>query len=255
MRRPISAGLLLLGFLSIVPSRADTIKLAADSWMPYNGDGKTEIGYFLDVAKKVFGDAGHTLVFEAMPWARAIDSARKGTVNGIVGAVEDDAPDFIFPRNELAMVNTEFFVKKGNPWRFKGIESLKKIRLSVIKEYAYYGELDAYIKENQNSKDRLDIAFGDNPLEDNFQKLIGGRVDVIVDGGAVLKYTANSMKVTAEVESAGIGSPGSPTYIAFSPTLGTSRKYAELLSDGIDRLRKSGELKKILAAYGLTDWK
>jgi polar amino acid transport system substrate-binding protein len=236
-------------------SYADTVKLAADSWMPYNGDGKTETGYFLDVAKKVFGDAGHTMVFEAMPWSRAMDSARKGLLNGIVGAAEDDAPDFIFPRNELAMVNTEYFVKKGSPWRYAGVDSLRKIKLSIIKDYAYDEELDAYIEENQNSKDRLDVAYGDNPLESNFQKLLGGRVDAVVDGGAVLRYTANRMKIQGQVESAGIGDPGGPTYIAFSPALASSKKYAELLSDGIDRLRKSGELKKILAAYGLSDWK
>ncbi len=255
MRRTCSVLLLLFTAALGGALFADTIKLAADVWMPYNGDGKIETGYMLDVAKKIFGSAGHTVVLEVTPWARAIDGARSGVYNGIVGAVVDDAPDFIFPKNELAMVNTEFFVKKGSKWRYTGIASLLNIKLSVIKDYAYYDELDQYIEENQANKSRLDIAFGDNVLESNFQKLVNGRVDAIADGGAVLRYTANKMKLLGQVESAGIGTEGDPTYIAFSPALPTSKKYAQILSDGIDQLRKSGELKKILAVYGLTDWK
>jgi polar amino acid transport system substrate-binding protein len=255
MRNWIIAIVLLISTLPAGATYADTIKLAADFWMPYNGDGKTETGYMLDVAKKVFGDAGNTVVFETAPWARAIDSARKGLYNGIIGATVADAPDFIFPKSELAIVNTEFFVKKGNTWRYNGIQSLGKIKLSIIKDYAYNPDLDQYIADNQASKDRLDIGFGDNVLETNFQKLINGRVDAVVDGGAVLRYTANKMGIQGQVVSAGIGDPGSLTYIAFSPALGTSKKYTQILSDGIDRLRKSGELKTILAKYGLTDWK
>lgn len=243
--------LVVCGIFAFAPAFADTIKLAADSWMPYNGDGKTEMGYMLDVAKAVFAKAGDTIVFEQVPWARAIDSCRKGQYNGIVGAAVGDASDFIFPKNELAMVNTEFFVKKGNPWRFNGLASLSKVKLSVIKDYSYYDELDAYIADNQANKDRLDVAFGDSPLESNVQKLVAGRVD----GGDVVRYTVNALKLNGQVESAGVGSPGEPTYIAFSPALDTSKKYAQILSDGIDAFRKSGDLKKILAAYGLSDWK
>lgn len=254
MRKAAMSVLFVLTFLSSV-AFADTIKLVADNWMPYNGDGKSETGYMLDIAQKVFGDAGYTVVFEAMPWARAIDTVRKGSYDGIVGAAVNDAPDFVFPKNELAIVDTEFFVKKGTAWRYDGIQSLAKIRLAVIKDYSYNTDLDKYIADNAAAKDKLDIGFGDDVLESNFQKLMSGRVDVVTDGGAVLKYTAGKMGIAGQVVSAGIGDPGSKTYIAFSPVGKSSKDYAQILSDGIDRLRKSGELKKILAKYGLTDWK
>ena len=255
MRKAVLSLVLFVSALLTGVAFADTIKLVADSWMPYNGDGKTDTGYMLDVAQKVFGDAGYTVTFEAMPWARAIDTVRKGEYDGIIGSAVADAPDFIFPKNELAIVNTEFFVKKGTTWRYDGIQSLAKIKLAVIKDYSYNPNLDKYIADNASSRAKLDIGFGDNVLESNFQKLIGGRVDAVTDGGAVLRYTVDKMGISGQVVSAGIGDPGSKTYISFSPALKTSKNYAQILSDGIDRLRKSGDLKKILAKYGLIDWK
>lgn len=43
-------------------------------------------------------------------------------------------------------------------------------------------------------------------------------------------------------------------YIAFSPAISQSKEYARILSEGVDTLRKSGELKTILKKYGLDDW-
>ncbi|MCP4179692.1 MAG: hypothetical protein GY756_18185 [bacterium] len=43
--------------------------------------------------------------------------------------------------------------------------------------------------------------------------------------------------------------------IGFSLLNPKSNHYIKILSEGIDELRKSGELEIILAAYGLADWK
>ncbi len=42
--------------------------------------------------------------------------------------------------------------------------------------------------------------------------------------------------------------------IAFSPAKPDSRRCAEILDQGITEMRASGELGKILAKCGLTDW-
>jgi polar amino acid transport system substrate-binding protein len=44
-------------------------------------------------------------------------------------------------------------------------------------------------------------------------------------------------------------------YVAFSPHNPNSKVYAEILSKKMIDLRKSGKLAKILAPYGLKDWK
>ena len=44
-------------------------------------------------------------------------------------------------------------------------------------------------------------------------------------------------------------------FVAFSPINPNSKKYTQLISDGMSNLRKSGKLKTILSKYGVSDWK
>jgi polar amino acid transport system substrate-binding protein len=43
-------------------------------------------------------------------------------------------------------------------------------------------------------------------------------------------------------------------FIAFSPKEPKAKIYANILAKETKEMRKSGELKKILATYNLTDW-
>ena len=231
---------------------AQTISLEADYWMPFNGDGKAESGYMIDIAKAVFEPKGFQVNYSVTPWARAVADVRAGKCSAVVAAGVDDAPDFIFPKEEQGLGVQTFYVKAGSPWKYTGVGSLKGVKLAVIKDYTYFDDLDSYIKANPKS---VAVAFGEDPLRDNLRLLVGGSVDVVVDATAVLAYTANRMGIKSKVANAGNGGSPLPMYIAFSPADPKSKEYANMLSAGTIALRKSGALKKILAKYGLSDWK
>lgn len=86
-----------------------------------------------------------------------------------------------------------------------------------------------------------------------------GRVDAIIAENNVLRYTLKLMHLEHEVVHAGnleqLPPALSRIYIAFSPHNQKSASYAKILSDGWKEIRKSGELKKILAKYNVEDWK
>ena len=102
----------------------------------------------------------------------------------------------------------------------------------------------------------------EEPLVLNIRKLLKGRIDVIPEDKSVFIETANGMGVLEKIESAGIdpinskeGLDEARLYMAFSPKNPKSKEYAKLISAGIEQMRLSGELGKILAKYGLTDWR
>lgn len=99
------------------------------------------------------------------------------------------------------------------------------------------------------------MAFGDDPLKDNLRLLVGGSLDVVVDATAVLAFTVNKMGIKDKVAVAGSGGAPLKMFIAFSPADPKAKDYADILSAGTAALRNSGELKKLLAKYGLQDWK
>ncbi|MBF0239229.1 MAG: transporter substrate-binding domain-containing protein [SAR324 cluster bacterium] len=241
--------------LWITPVYADTISLRADEWCPYNCSPESaKPGFMIEIAKAIFTGAGHQLDYQIQPWARAIEDTRSGKFNGIIGASRGDAEDFIFPENEQGSQTMSFFVKKGDSWTYSNLDSLKNRVLGVIKDYAYSDELDQYIETNAKNSKAVQVASGENALEINVKKILGGRIQVILeDPNVIAEYLENSNQQGA-LEAAGSLEKDN-LYIAFGPQNPKSAQYAKLLSDGMNSLRKSGELKKILSKYGIKDWK
>ncbi len=230
---------------------SDEIVMAADPWPPFAP------GYMIDIAEEVFTKSGHTFKFEVLPWSRAINEARTGNINGIIGAARGDAPDFVFPENEQGQIVNTFFVSNNSSWTYSGIESLKSVKLGLILDYDYSEEISNYISSNPDSKN-IQFLGGNAPLSQNIKKLKAGRIDVVLEAGSVFNYTAKEMGEGGSFKVGGVldDTPESSLiYMAFSPANPNSAKYAKILSDGMAEMRASGRLAEILKKYGLTDWK
>lgn len=209
----------------------------------------------VDIAKAVFVRKGHEVEYRLIPWTRTLQMVRAGKVHGAIGPYVDDCPDFVFPKNELAMIGFSAFVKQGSTWRYNGISSLIDIRLGVAADYSYNKALDRYIENNKGDQTRLLVNHGDLPVEGNIKMLLFGRLDAVVATEPVFLHIAKKLNASDQLKLAGIITPPKKAYIAFSPVLPSSKKYAKTLSDGVMELRQSGELQAILSKYGLTDWK
>lgn len=257
LKQALLALLLLPVLLTLpIPSQADTINLVADEWCPYNCEPDTdEPGYMIEIAQRVFSEAGHTVTYRTLNWSRSVEDTRHGKYDGIVGASKPEAEDFVFPDENLGDSANSFFVTKENSWRYQGMPSIEKVRIAVIKDYEYGTLLDDYIAANKTDLKKVQVATGDTALEKNFTKLVNGRIAVVIEDGAVGRYTAKSMGLADKVQFAGNDGDPSDLYIAFSPKNPKSQEYAKILSKGIERLRSSGELQTILEKYGQTDWR
>lgn len=139
-------------------------------------------------------------------------------------------------------------------WRFDGVASLDSIKIGVLEEYSYGEELDAYIEQHKEtpiaSKWSPRVP-GGRPLA----RLIGRRVDTIIEDRNVLAYALEQAKMEpGRVIS--LGETGEPeeVYIACTPADPRGRAYADLFGKGTAQLRASGKLAEILKNYNLQDW-
>lgn len=250
---PIATALLFV----VSAAMADTVTIAGDEWCPFNCEPESDRpGYMIEVAKIALAKAGHTVEYRVLPWARAVKEARAGHIAGIVGAYIDDAPDFVFPERELGRGVESVFVRKSSTFVFKNFQSLQDVSIGVVNGYAYgSAELNAHIKQFGNNPDKVQFVYDEKAQERNLTKLEAGRMEVVVENSAVFWHTASRLKLTDKFKEIGrLGEPKN-TYIAFSSADANSRAYAKALSDGVDVLRKSGDLNKILQKYGLRDWR
>lgn len=246
-----------LAFVGIFSSAAmaDTISIRADIWCPYNCEpGSKKPGFGIEIAKAIFEKAGHTVDYQVLTWTRAIAETRADSHTAIIGANEKEVPDFVYPKEGIGYYQTAYASLNERPFEYGGPASLEDRLLGVIQSYSYDDELDAYIKANKSNAARIDMTAGDDALVKNLSKLMAGRVDVVADGAYVLLFKANEMQISDKIHMSRANRQ-ELVYIAFSPKNPKSKDYAALYDKGLAELRASGELNKILARYGLKDWK
>jgi len=235
---------------------ADTIIIAADLWCPYNCEpNSSEPGFVVEVAKNVFEKHGHQIIYQKMPWSRAIQDAKDGKINGIIGANKQEAPNFIFPSNEQGISDLLFYVKAGSSWKYNDEQSLKEVKLGLIQDYGYGELIDRYVK-TQTGTPWVQTISGNDTLERNIQRLLLGRIEVTIENNAVMEYHLKKTRRSHFLSVAGKArSETGNIYIAFSPNLNVSTTYAKILSDGMNEISQSDRLDSIMNRYGLTNWR
>ncbi|MBU2707484.1 transporter substrate-binding domain-containing protein [Zooshikella marina] len=262
-RRLRYISLVVLYFTICIPIKGatDTIALATGSWCPYicpdvsSDTGLSDQpGFFVEIVREILSEHGYHIKLTVVPWSRAILGVRNGDYDGVLGTVPLGLPDLIFPEKAQSYYHMCFFTRLESSWEYAGVRSLANLRLGVIQDYNYDngGELDQYILQETNGFWVSSISGEDiQALSRNIDRLIKKRVDVIIDGREVVNYYLKNKAYN--LREAGCVSRDE-MYVAFSPMNDRAKEYAEILSNGMVRLRASGKLEKILAKYGVKDW-
>ena len=85
-------------------------------------------------------------------------------------------------------------------------------------------------------------------------KLDAGEIDVMPETVPVFIWTVKKLGRSPADYRAAYMQPGESIFVAFTKGK-NGQRYAKLFDDGVAEMRKSGELKKLLNAYSLEDWK
>jgi polar amino acid transport system substrate-binding protein len=228
------------------------IIVVADPWCPHNCavDAPQE-GYMVDIAREALAMSGYTLKYHNISWARALRMARQGKVHGVVGAFRTDAPDFVFPEVAQGRASIGLYTRPDSNWRYDGIASLDTQTLLAINGYSYTAELDAYIDDNRENRERIWILSGPAPLERALSLLEQQRGDLFAEDDYVMAWAIrNNPEIDRPRRAGQVGETLS--YVAFSPALDNSAELARVLSDGTRKLIKNGRMAAILNSYGLS---
>lgn len=238
--------------------RGDTIRLVADPWCPYNcAPGAEHSGFMVEIAQRVFQSHGHEIEYHQRPWVRALQDTRNGDFHGVIGATKLEAPDFIFPELAQGQMANAFWTLTDSPWQYRESTSLEGQRLAVIAGYSY-GEAIESLLQDKRYRPYITELHGGTPLRNGLRMLERGRIQVLLEDEHVMRYQLSQTGQSGKFKHAGhvpAQTEAVRVYIAFSPLHDASADYARLLTEGVARLRASGELEHILANYGVSDWR
>ncbi|MFT7721420.1 MAG: transporter substrate-binding domain-containing protein [Roseateles sp.] len=245
-----------LGLLSLLPAArpvaADEIVLASpEYWCPFSCKaGAAQEGFTVDIVREIFTAAGHTVRLVNQNYSRALLDVRAGLYTATPSTFHEEAPDFVFPAAPISRNRYCVFVPADSRWTYHGPASLAGLgRIGVIRDYAYGPGLDAVIKATPR---RFEVHTGEGLTERMLRRLQLGRMDAFIEEENLVAHATRQQPALA-ARVAGCEAP-TYAYMAISPRHPKAQEYARLFTDGMGRLRRSGRLKAIMAAYGLQDW-
>jgi polar amino acid transport system substrate-binding protein len=253
----ISLACLIL-LLAAAPVRAEvrTIVLTSDDSPPYaiaaSGEAGAE-GFMIDVARAVFEKEGYRVRVDFFPYMRSIQEVREGRADGVLLVAEATAPGFVFLKNPISSEKVAFFVKKGSPWRYSGVESLERMRIATGFGFDFADpEIGDFIKRKSASAPAMvQLISGKDVNSRNFQKLLSDRVDIVIATEMIGTYVARQDGIFDRVEIAGRSKVDIVAQTGFDPRNPDAAAYADILSRGVAELRRSGKMAEIKARYGL----
>lgn len=257
-RKPFRAAAVLALALALLfgslAARAQTLVIAGDPWCPVNCEPDSERpGIFVELARDIFGEAGIEVEYRVVNWARALHAARKGQIDAVIGAAPDDAPGFLFTPTPVSYSRMCFFTRSSSRWRYTAVDDLHDQRLGAVKDYSYGSLLDDYLQTHGDDPARVQLAHGDQAFSLNVDKLLSGRIDVMMANAWVMENRLREQGRSGRTRNAGCRSPDLPIYLAFSPAKLSSPGYVELFEAGMRRYRADGRLERLLKRYGVSE--
>lgn len=232
---------------------SESIILVADYWYPYNGDPDSEApGFIVEVAQYIFRDAGHEIEYQVVPWTRAISGTRSGIYDGIIASGPEETPDFIYPDIPVISAYHSFFTRDDSLWTFQNLDSLADVTLGVIKDYSYGRLYLDYIQYFNNDENKIQESYGEDALYKNIQKLIIGRIDVLVEDVSVFNNVLLAENITEKFRNAG-HSYKEDLFISFSPDNHNSLEYAKIMTEGLNSIKNKKIWTDLLNKYNIED--
>lgn len=154
-------------------------------WRPYiyeeNGSVKLDKpGFSIEIVQEAFKYLGHGVRIKSYSFARQIALTETGEVDGLIGLYQSDAPQLRYPKEPIALSINCFFMRPEETWEYSEVESLKTIKLGVIKGYTYgFDALDQYIDQKKVDEKIISIAGSETEMMSRlFQLLEAKRIDV-----------------------------------------------------------------------------
>jgi polar amino acid transport system substrate-binding protein len=233
----IGAALLAAVHLMAMPS-VDTIYLVSTNYPPYYGKGLVDGGVLTQITTEAFRRAGYTLKVEWLPWARAVNIAKEGRVDGVMGIwySKEREDDFAF---SLPLLNTEvgFYRRADSRISFKSLQDLKPYRIGVVRS-----------STGPKGFDQAGLTIDEAvDGESNLRKLDARRVDLALIEKSAAEYLIANKLIDFKDWLVWTGPlEVMPMYVGFSRQAFNYEKKRAAFNKGLKEMERDGTLARLL---------
>lgn len=242
--------LLIMSMTLIMTGRAvcsETLVLAAADTRPtaFLVDGKPT-GMLVELVTEAFRRAGHSVEIKLMPWARCIEEAKIGAVDGVFSSFKLPERELFlsFPKEALTTQIIAFFARSNSTVGFDGgLNSVRDVKIGIINGTSYGKKFDAAVKDGALA--HIDRA---NNIDSNLQKLVFARVDLIPSYREVAMEAARRLDLLSKIQEISPPIESVPSYLAFTKVRDLS-KLSRAFDTELALMKQDGTYDRIVERY------
>jgi len=242
-------------------SHAATLKICYDQWPPmtmFPSETSSERGVVIDMLDQIYSEKGYTTEYYEVPLARGLDMVAEGHCDMLPEYLysKNSENGFVYGAEATFSYPTAFVVRKNDPWRYKGIPSLKNKRIATGPGWDYSSmsvDYQGFIDDPDNSNFIEVVAGYDDVVDRIFYMIKEDRVDLYADNDLVLQYILNQLNLNDELQ---VIRPGLEKQLVEMPIFSKKipvderQKLISIWNEG--RLSMKGKQEKILLRkYGI----
>jgi polar amino acid transport system substrate-binding protein len=248
-RRTFLAGSLAMVALGKGAAADRNLVLASNEVYPllYRAEGNLT-GFLFDVITEAARRAEIPAEIRVMPWARCIEEARNGEIDGVFVTFRtaERLPYLSFPAEPLMAQRICFFTRHDSPIRYGGkLEDLAPYRIGVANKVSYGPAFDAAVRDGV-----LPSIEPANGLESLVRMLLASRIDLFVLHDLEAIGLVKRLGLSGEVKMLAPPLDEVPGYIAFTRQRDLSAEIAGF-DTSLARMRHDGFYKRLYDAYFL----
>ncbi|MFN4238792.1 MAG: substrate-binding periplasmic protein [Vogesella sp.] len=235
--------LLLLLLLPLAHGQA--LRIATGELPPYATQERPDQGVALQIVRRAFALAGHTVEYHFMPWTRALEETANARWDATAYWGYNPARNSRFLSSDTVLTEQWVFVhRRDMPFDWKALSDLQPYRLAIIANYTYTPEMWRLLQQGKLQSD----ATPDDLLA--LRKLLARRVDVVPIERNVACYLLSRHFALAQAEKLHAHPRRLTDQFTTHLLLPLSRPgSAGLLADfnrGLQQLKASGEHARLL---------
>ena len=218
------------------------ITSAANPWPPFADPDRADQGLSIEIIKAAFAVEGYPFNHQFMPWARAEHEVKNGKIDILPDAwFTDKRSSYLMFSKSYASNRITFIKRKGDPFEYKGIESLTGKTVGVINGYGYGNDF-----MNADTFTREEVT----DLIHNLKKLVLGRIDLTLEDEIVAKTTLQKEPALLR-QIAFVKTPlsNNDLHIACSWTNPRHEEIISAFNRGLEVIKANGTLASIFQRY------
>lgn len=228
---------------------AEQLTLASDDWCPFvcSKNGVIQGGYLVELSRQVLAQSNIQLRPVLQPYSSALRANMEGDIEGVFAPARDRRIRRSIP---LGYSLACFYTRPDDGWTYQTPASLDSAAIGVVENYGYDdGTMDDYIARHRASPGRLQFSEGATAGFMNVQKLLYGRVDVILEHEAVVTKMLQTLGAGPRLRKAGCLAQALPLTLGFSIRDQRSERWLQAVARGSNKLQGSAGIIALQQRY------